>query len=131
MEANFSLISSGDFFEILFRKKLWSLGYRYRKNYKKLPGKPDIVFVSKKVAIFIDGEFWHGKDWDIRKYDIKSNKDFWISKIEHNMNRDKKVNDYLISKGWVIFRFWGKDVLKNPEKFSLEIQKAIYERCVR
>ena len=51
--------------------------------------------------------------------------------IEHNMNRDKKVNDYLISKGWVIFRFWGKDVLKNPEKFSLDIQKAIYERCVR
>ena len=117
--------------ELLLAKYLWALGLRYRKNDRSIFGTPDLSFKRYKIAIFIDGEFWHGKDWDIRKYDIKSNKDFWISKIEHNMNRDKKVNDYLISKGWVIFRFWGKDVLKNREKLSLDIQKAIYERCVR
>lgn len=117
--------------ELLLAKHLWGLGLRYRKNDKSIFGTPDLSFKKYKIAIFIDGEFWHGKDWDIRKYDIKSNKDFWISKIEHNMQRDKTVNEYLISEGWTIFRFWGKDVLKNPEKFSLEIQKAIYERCVR
>lgn len=98
--------------ELLLAKYLWALGLRYRKNDRSIFGTPDLSFKRYKIAIFIDGKFWHGKDWDIRKYDIKSNKDFWISKIEYNMNRDKKVNDYLISKGWVIFRFWGKDVLK-------------------
>lgn len=99
--------------EILFRKKLWSLGYRYRKNYKKLPGKPDIVFVSKKVAIFIDGEFWHGYNWKLKKKKINSNRDYWIPKIEKNIKRDRGNNKLLKKMGWTVLRFWEHDIKNN------------------
>ena len=99
--------------EVRLRKALWHKGIRYRKNYKKIPGRPDIAITKYKIAVFVDGEFWHGYDWEKRKNDIKSNKEFWISKIERNMARDEEVNDYLTSHGWTVLRFWGKQIQKD------------------
>ena len=92
--------------EIKFRKALWAKGYRYRVNYKKLIGKPDIVLNTYKTVIFIDGEFWHGYNWEEKREKIKSNRGFWIPKIERNMQRDKEVNDTLQAMGYTVFRFW-------------------------
>jgi len=92
------------------RKSLWGQGYRYRKNYKRLPGNPDIIFASSKVAVFVDGEFWHGYKWESKKKKISSNRGYWIDKIERNINRDKKVNSALVRMGWTVLRFWQHEV---------------------
>lgn len=94
------------------RKALWEKGYRYRKNCRDVYGKPDIVFKKQKLAIFCDSKFWHGYDWEVQKETIKSNRDFWIPKIERNIMRDKEVNDRLKLEGWTILRFW-EDQIKN------------------
>lgn len=101
--------------ETLLAKRLWHLGYRYRLNYRKLPGSPDIVITRYRIAVFVDGEFWHGQNWENRKQNLKSNKDYWIEKIEENIARDKRNNDSLSEMGWQVIRFWEKDVLKNTE----------------
>ena len=111
--------------EIALRSALWSKGYRYRKNYTKLEGKPDIVIPKYKLAIFCDSEFWHGYNWDTRKHDIKSNKDFWIKKIEGNIKRDEYVNKILQDQGWKVIRLWGKDIQKNMDECLLRIEKEI------
>ena len=112
--------------EVMLRKELWRRGLRgYRKNYKKLPGKPDIVFTKQKVAIFCDSEFWHGYDWENRKKDFKSRQDFWIPKIERNMERDKEVNEQLSSLGWVVLRFWGEDIKKDTKGCTDTIEIAV------
>jgi len=99
--------------ELAFRKALWAAGYRYRIDYRKLVGRPDIVLKKYKTAIFIDGEFWHGHHWQERKQKIKSNREFWIPKIERNIQRDAEVNSALKQKGYTVFRFWEKEVHKN------------------
>lgn len=99
--------------ECLLRQELWNRGLRYRKNVNSVFGHPDIAFIGKKVAVFCDSEFWHGYDWEKRKNDIKSNKEFWISKIERNIARDEEVNTYLTSHGWTVLRFWGKQIQKD------------------
>lgn len=96
--------------ELLFRKALWAKGIRYRVDTKKLPGKPDISIQKYKLAIFIDGEYWHGYNWDERKPKLKSNKEFWIPKIERNMQRDRDVNRQLQDLGYTVFRFWTWEV---------------------
>lgn len=111
--------------EIALRSALWSKGYRYRKNYTKLEGKPDIVIPKYKLAIFCDSEFWHGYNWDTRKHDIKSNEDFWIKKIEGNIKRDEYVNKILQDQGWKVIRLWGKDIQKNMNECLLKIEKEI------
>lgn len=111
--------------EIALRSALWSKGYRYRKNYTKLEGKPDIVIPKYKLAIFCDSEFWHGYNWDTRKHDIKSNKDFWIKKIEGNIKRDEYVKKILQDQGWKVIRLWGKDIQKNMDECLLKIEKEI------
>lgn len=111
--------------EIALRSALWSKGYCYRKNYTKLEGKPDIVIPKYKLAIFCDSEFWHGYNWDTRKHDIKSNKDFWIKKIEGNIKRDEYVNKILQDQGWKVIRLWGKDIQKNMDECLLKIEKEI------
>lgn len=111
--------------EIVLRKQLWDKGYRYRKNYKKLPGKPDIVFVGKKVAIFCDSEFWHGKDYHNSVDRIGTNKKYWEQKILRNINRDKEVNLALKTMGWTVLRFWENEILKNTEKCVEIIEKTI------
>lgn len=114
--------------ELLLRKELWSRGLRYRKNVKKVFGNPDIAFIGKKIAVFCDSEFWHGYDWKNRKADIKSNQDFWITKIERNMQRDIEVKEILQKDGWIVLRFWGKEIQKQTEKCADIIQKAVEER---
>ena len=104
--------------EVIIRKILWKNGIHYRKNYKDLPGKPDIALTKYKVAVFIDGEFWYGYDWENYKKHIKSNRDYWIPKIERNMKRDQEVNAKLKEMGWTVLRFWSKQVLKNPEYYA-------------
>lgn len=99
--------------EILLRKILWRMGYRYRKNYSYLPGKPDIVFVKAKIVIFIDGEFWHGYNWEENKKKIGTRREFWIKKIEGNIRHDSEINKILENLGWKVLRFWGNEVLKN------------------
>ena len=98
--------------ETILAKALWHNGYRYRLNYKNLPGSPDIVMTKYKIAIFVDGEFWHGKDFEEKKERLKNNKEFWIGKIEENIHRDEK-NDILLRKmGWIPLHFWSNDVIK-------------------
>ena len=114
--------------EITLRKELWARGIRYRKNVGKVIGKPDIAFLGKKVAVFCDSEFWHGYDWENRKKEFKTNQDFWIPKIERNMERDIEVNTILQNEGWVVFRYWGNDIKKNTSTIVDEIQKVLAER---
>ena len=113
--------------EQLLRKELWNRGLRYRKNVTSVYGKPDIVFLRKKIAIFCDSEFWHGFDWENRKNDIKSNKDFWITKIERNMQRDIEVNNKLKADGWIVLRFWGKAIKSETASCADQIEKAVRE----
>lgn len=100
----------GSKIEVMLMKELWSRGLRYRKNVTSICRKPDIVFIGKKVAVFCDGEFWHGYNWEERKKDFKSHQDFWIPKIERNMERDREVNEKLKSDGWTVLRFWSNDI---------------------
>lgn len=99
--------------EIILRKGLWRLGLRYRINSKKLPGKPDILITSKKLIIFVDGEFWHGYNWEVKKTKIKANRGFWIPKIERNMQRDLENKDKLESMGFTVVRFWEHQIKKD------------------
>ena len=120
--------NKGSKIEIMLQKELWSRGLRYRKNVKQVTGKPDIVFKGKKVAVFCDSEFWHGHDWENRKHDFKSNQEFWIPKIERNMERDKEVNEILESEGWTIIRFWGKEIKKDVSACADLVVKRLEER---
>ena len=111
--------------EIKLRSALWKRGLRYRKHYRHLPGKPDIVFVSLKIAIFCDSEFWHGYMWEERKHDIKSNRKFWHSKIERNIERDKEINQKLKSMGWKVLRFWGKEIQNDIENCVEQVESLV------
>lgn len=104
--------SKGSKIETMLAKELWKKGYRYRKNDKRVFGVPDFTFFKYKIAVFVDSEFWHGKDWEKRKFDHKSNIDFWYNKIQRNIDRDKEVNNFLSENGWVVIRFWGKEIQK-------------------
>lgn len=101
--------------ELKLKKALWNLGFRYRKNLKKLPGSPDIVYTKYKLVIFVDGEFWHGYNWAEKKTKIKTNRDFWIPKIERNIQRDIQNNQLLTEDGWYIIRFWEHELKKDFE----------------
>ena len=114
--------------ELCLRHELWHRGMRYRKNVTNVIGKPDIVFLRQKIAVFCDSEFWHGYDWVHRKEEIKSNRDFWIKKIEANMKRDTLVTEELEKTGWLVLRFWGQDILKNTTLCADRIEMAIKER---
>ena len=108
--------------EKALRKVLWGLGIRYRKNDRKLPGKPDIVIPRARLAIFIDGEFWHGYNWKEKREKIKSNRDFWIPKIERNMQRDHSNNKLLSDNGWTVLRFWDQELKK---EFGICLKKVL------
>lgn len=111
--------------EIKLRKALWKKGYRYRKNCKDIYGKPDICFKKKKIAIFCDSEFWHGKYLLENKYIPKTNRNYWISKIKNNIERDIKVNEELRNHNWTVLRFWQKDIEKNLEECIKKIQQFV------
>ena len=114
--------------EQLLRKELWACGMRYIKNTSRVFGHPDIAFIGKKIAVFCDSEFWHGYDWENRKNDIKSNRDFWIPKIERNMERDKEVNEKLSSEGWIVLRFWGNEIKKDIDVCVNKVRQIWEER---
>ncbi|WP_242941703.1 very short patch repair endonuclease [Eubacterium coprostanoligenes] len=118
--------NKGSKIETMLQKELWRRGLRYRKNAKQVYGTPDIVFIGKKVAVFCDSEFFHGYDWENKQNEIKSNRDFWIPKIERNMQRDSEVNEKLQTEGWTVLRFWGNDI-----KNDLTNCADIIERVVR
>jgi DNA mismatch endonuclease (patch repair protein) len=114
--------------EQILRKELWRRGLRYRKNVKSVFGKPDIAFIGKKVAVFCDSEFWHGYDWEHKNLEIKSRREFWIPKIERNMERDREVTSTLESEGWIVLRFWGKEIKKNFSGCADIIEEALRGR---
>ena len=114
--------------EVLLRKELWSRGIRYKKNVNRIYGKPDIVFIGKKIAVFCDSEFWHGYNWEERKKDFKSHQEFWIPKIERNMERDAEVTAKLESEGWTVIRFWGNEIKKNTAQCADIIEKAVHSK---
>jgi DNA mismatch endonuclease (patch repair protein) len=99
--------------ELLFRKALWNKGVRYRINNKQLPGRPDVSIQKYKLAVFIDGDYWHGHNWEERKAKLKTNREFWIPKIERNMQRDREVNQELETLGYTVFRFWESEIKSN------------------
>ena len=113
--------------ERIFRKALWREGIRYRKNYDKLPGKPDIAITKYKIAIFCDGEFFHGKDWEQLQIKLKNsnNSDYWIKKIQRNINRDYEVEQAIRAKGWIVLRFWGKDIKHDGNMCVKTVKEAI------
>lgn len=117
--------SKGSGIEVMLMKELWSRGLRYRKNVQSVFGKPDIAFIGKKVAVFCDSEFWHGHNWEERKNDFKSHQEFWIPKIERNIERDREVTKKLEEDGWTVLRFWGKDIKKNVTECADIIEKAV------
>ena len=108
--------------ELLLRKALHQRGFGYRKNHRALEGTPDIVLTKYKIAIFCDSEFWHGFDWEHKKLEIKSNREFWYKKIEGNITRDEFVTKTLSKQGWTVVRFWGKEILKNPDLCAEKIR---------
>ena len=115
--------------EIALRKALWKKGYRYRKNYDKLPGKPDIVLTKQKIAMFCDGDFFHGRDWEVLRPRLEksNNSEFWISKIYRNRERDNEINKRLLFEGWTVIRFWGTDIKKHPDECLKVIEEAIFD----
>ena len=118
--------SSNTSIEVLLRKALWHEGIRYRKNLKTLPGTPDIAITKYRVAIFCDGEFWHGKNWDVKKKALNTNHDFWVSKIERNIARDNKNDKKLENTGWIVLHFWGNEIKNNLEDCVKEVKETIH-----
>lgn len=117
--------NKGSKIEIMLMKELWSRGLRYRKNVNQIYGKPDIVFLGRKVAVFCDSEFWHGYNWDERRHDFRSHQEFWIPKIERNMERDREVTAQLQSEGWTVLRFWGNEIKKNLTECADTVERAV------
>ena len=116
--------------EMLLRKALWSHGYRYRKNYKDVPGRPDIALTKYRIAIFCDSEFFHGKDWESLREKLKRgrNPDYWIAKIQRNIDRDERIDKKLRFLGWEVLHFWGKDIENDIESCVREIDEAVFYR---
>lgn len=115
--------------EVALRRALWKKGYRYRKNYKELPGSPDIALTKYKIAIFCDSEFFHGKDWAVLKAKLEKGKNpgYWIKKIQRNMERDQEKDKLLRFEGWTVIHFWGKEILKDTDKCIKVIEETIFD----
>lgn len=111
--------------EMILRRKLHNAGYRYRIHHSGVFGKPDIVFIGKKIAVFCDSAFWHGKKY-LEGEKFKTNSKFWEHKISQNIARDIKVNEYLLQNGWHVLRFWEDEIKKDPDR-CIERIKLIYE----
>ena len=118
--------------EVVLRKALWHHGYRYRKNYKQLPGSPDIAITKYRLAIFCDSEFFHGKDWDQLKLRLENGKNssYWLKKITRNMQRDHENEQALRFKDWTVLRFWGQDILKHTDECVKVVDETVFEQMV-
>lgn len=115
--------------EITLRKALWHEGIRYRKNYKALPGKPDIAITKYRIAVFCDSSFWHGRDFE-KKKPVATNHQYWDAKIRRNMERDNEVNQQLRAAGWTVLRFWDIDINKSLDECINTIIEAVLESKV-
>ena len=122
--------STGTKPELVLAKAMWAVGLRYRKNSGSIFGKPDFSFKKYKVAVFVDGEFWHGKDWEQKKAEIKGNREFWIAKIERNIRRDMEVTGRLKAEGWTVLRFWSNDVVKDTTSCAEKVKEIIRARRI-
>ena len=116
--------------EVSLRKALWHSGIRYRVNYAKLPGTPDIAITKHKIAVFCDGEFWHGKDWKSKMAKIQSNREYWLQKINRNIVRDNETNQALSYRGWTIVRFWGADIQNDLKSCVEDVKEAIFQKQI-
>ena len=118
--------------EVILRKALWHAGIRYRKNYKDLPGKPDIAITKYKIAIFCDGEFFHGYDWDEQRPRIMKGDNglYWVDKIEKNMERDIEKDQELEIMGWYVIHFWGREIREKTDECVKTVKEVIMERKV-
>lgn len=115
--------------ELQLRQALWKRGYRYRKNYSKLPGKPDIAITKYKIAVFCDSEFFHGKDWEVLKPRLLkgNNSEYWVQKISRNRAHDDDINKKLLFMGWTVIRFWGNDIKKKTDECIRTIEETIFD----
>lgn len=115
--------------EVALRRMLWSAGYRYRKNVADLPGRPDIVFPKGKVAVFCDGDFWHGRDWEVRRQKLLrgSNSGYWVAKIQRNMERDLQNTRLLEGMGWTVLRFWESQIVASSAVVAQSIIRTLTE----
>jgi len=113
--------------ELMLRKALWHAGIRYRKNVKTLPGKPDIVITRYKIIVFVDGDFWHGKDFNSKK-PVATNHAYWDAKIKKNIERDQEVNRQLHGDGWLVLRFWESEIKKDIDSCVKAVLEAINEQ---
>ena len=119
--------------EVLLRRALWKKGYRYRKNYKGLPGTPDIAITKYKIAVFCDGELFHGRDWENMRPKLQDghNGDYWVGKISRNIRRDEDVNKQLMFLGWTIIRFWGKEIKHDVDGCIRTIEETIFDQKMK
>ena len=115
--------------EVKLRKLLYAHGIRGYRVHCNLKGKPDIVFVKKRIAIFIDGCFWH--KCPVCFQEPETRKEFWMKKIQSNVDRDNKVNTQLKDEGWIVMRFWEHDVRKNPDVIVKKISEMTEKSHVR
>lgn len=121
-----SIRSKDTSLELKLRSALWNEGIRYRKNYNKLPGKPDIAITKYKIAVFCDSSFWHGRNYK-EKRKVATNPEYWDKKIIRNIQRDKKINTQLYSLGWTVLRFWDDDINNNIEECIETVKDALLE----
>ncbi len=117
--------------ELALRKELWRRKLRYRKNYKKLPGKPDIVFPRVRLVVFCDGDFWHGHNWAIRGYgslesELRRYSKTWADKISRNIQRDERINKELESLGWRVLRIWESDIKADVKRCGDRVEYAYW-----
>jgi len=117
----------GTHVEMLLRRALWSRGARYRLHAQDLPGKPDIVFRGKRLAVFVDGDFWHGRDWESQRERLarRRNASYWISKIEYNRARDARNTEKLEADGWRVLRFWETDIKVDPGAAACRVLEVL------
>jgi DNA mismatch endonuclease (patch repair protein) len=113
--------------EVILRSELHRMGFRFRKNVSSLPGKPDIVFSKARIVVFCDGDFWHGRDWNVLQEKLArgTNARYWLAKIAANRERDRRVNKELTNRGWKVIRVWEKDILKDVNAVTLEIAALV------
>jgi DNA mismatch endonuclease, patch repair protein len=119
--------------EVTLRRTLWAAGCRYRKNVPDLPGRPDIVFHGPKVAVFCDGDFWHGRDWETRcqKLGSGTNSAYWLAKIQRNMERDRQNTRRLQEMGWTVLHFWESQIRSDPAGVARIVREALHEKGSR
>lgn len=117
--------SKGSRIERSFARVLWARGLRYRKNDKTVFGKPDLTFKKRKIAIFIDSEFWHGKDFSEGKNIPTSNTSFWVSKFQKNIQRDTLVNEILTKDGWNVIRIWARELKRDIQAYADIVEREL------